>query len=69
MKKVRIYKPHTHAGKRLVPGPEGIELEVSDQVAKFLHDQKLTTPPEKGPAKPEALMGAGERGALPPIGN
>lgn len=34
--KVRIYKPHTHAGQLYQPGPDGIDLDVSDADAAFL---------------------------------
>lgn len=48
--KVRIYRPHTHAGIRYTPGPEGVELEVSKQVADFLEKRELTKRPEPKPA-------------------
>lgn len=35
-RKVRIFRPHTHEGKRLTPGPDGIEIEVNEPDAKFL---------------------------------
>lgn len=34
--KVRIYTPVTQAGKRHVPGPQGIELDVAPHDAEFL---------------------------------
>ncbi|HET7655741.1 MAG TPA: hypothetical protein VFK18_01940 [Luteimonas sp.] len=43
--KVRIYKPHTHAGKRLNPPPEGLEIEVSRPTANWLKEQGLTERP------------------------
>lgn len=41
-RKVRIYQPHTHAGKRLQPGPDGIEIEVTEPEAKFLESAGVT---------------------------
>lgn len=43
--KVRIYKPHTHAGLKHVPGPTGISLDVSTQDAAFLKAQGVLDPP------------------------
>lgn len=48
--KVRIYKPHTHAGKKYNPPPEGVEIEVSQAAAKWLRDQGLTERPVAKPA-------------------
>lgn len=42
--KVRIYKPHTHAGRRYSPGPDGIEIEVSKSDAAYLERAGVTTP-------------------------
>lgn len=50
--KVRIYKSHTHAGKRYAPGPEGIELDVSPRAAEYLGKHGVTTKPEPAPAAP-----------------
>lgn len=33
--KVRIYKPHTHAGVRHVPGPEGLVIELPRDAAEY----------------------------------
>ena len=43
--KVRIYKPHTHAGKRYTPGPEGVEIEVREADARFLERAGVLTAP------------------------
>lgn len=50
--KVRIFKPHTHAGVKHVPGPEGKEIEVSPEAAKWLKDQGLTERPASPAAQP-----------------
>lgn len=42
---VTIYKPHTHAGKRLRPGPDGIQIEVNALDAKFLKDAGVLDKP------------------------
>ncbi|MEN1942656.1 hypothetical protein WCE55_02190 [Luteimonas sp. MJ293] len=42
--KVRIYQPHTHAGKRYTPDAEGIEIEVSKTDAAFLKQAGVTVP-------------------------
>jgi hypothetical protein len=34
--KVRIFKPHTHAGTHHVPGPEGLDIEVPADAARWL---------------------------------
>lgn len=65
--KVRIYKPHTHAGKRYTPGPEGIEIEVAEHDAQFLERAGLLTPPAIG-TRPVAGEGA-ERKGVPAVGN
>lgn len=43
--KVRIYKPHTHADVRHVPGPDGIEIDVSEQDKAFLDRAGITARP------------------------
>lgn len=35
--KVRIYKPHTHAGVRYEPGPEGLEIDIPAHDVEFLN--------------------------------
>jgi hypothetical protein len=45
-RKIRIYKPHTHEGKRLTPGPDGIEIEVNEPDAKFLDSIGVTKRPD-----------------------
>lgn len=52
--KVRIYKPHTHAGRRYNPGPEGIEIEVSKSDAAYLERAGVTTPAVAAEATGEA---------------
>lgn len=42
--KVRIYKPHTHAGKRYTPDADGIEIEVSKADAAYLKQAGVTVP-------------------------
>lgn len=44
--KVRLYKPHTHAGKRYTPGPEGIELEVNASDAETMKAFGVLDKPE-----------------------
>jgi hypothetical protein len=34
--KVRIFKPHTHAGTHYVPGPEGLDIEVPADAVRWL---------------------------------
>jgi hypothetical protein len=34
--KVRIFKPHTHAGTRYLPGPDGLVIDVPADAAAFL---------------------------------
>ena len=34
--KVRIYQPHTHAGKRFDPPAEGMEVDLPDHDVKWL---------------------------------
>jgi hypothetical protein len=52
-KKVRIFRPHTHGGVKHTPGPEGIELEVSEKDAAWLEANGVTKKPE-----PEAVAAA-----------
>jgi len=42
--KIRIHHPHTHAGIAYTPGPEGVELDVTEQEAAFLRANGLCTP-------------------------
>ena len=56
--KIRIYKPHTHAGRRYTPGPEGIEIEVSKSDAAYLERAGITVPAV-------AAEGTGAAKALP----
>lgn len=51
MTRLYIYAPHTHAGVRYDPPPEGVEIEVSAQDAEFLRELGKTTPPA-APALP-----------------
>lgn len=55
--KVRIFKPHTHAGQKLVPPPEGLEIEVSPADAAWLKEQGVDKRPDT-PAKPAPAAGA-----------
>lgn len=55
--KVRIYKPHTHAGKRYTPGPEGLDIEMEPHSAEWLKKHTdVCKPPapavEQKPATP-----------------
>ena len=34
--KVRIYQPHTHAGKRFVPPAEGMDVDLPEHDVKWL---------------------------------
>jgi hypothetical protein len=34
--KIRIFRPHTHAGRHYVPGPEGLDIDVPTDAAKWL---------------------------------
>lgn len=61
-RKVRIFRPHTHDGKRLTPGPEGLEIEVNEPDAKFLESVGATKRP--GPAT-EVPVGATAGGVRP----
>lgn len=58
--KVRIYKPHTHAGRRYTPGPEGIEIEVSKSDAAYLERAGVTTPAVAAEGAGEAKAPAGD---------
>lgn len=58
LRKVRIFKPHTHAGKRYTPGPEGVEIEVNEADAKFLDSIGITKRAE-APAEVPTAAGAG----------
>lgn len=51
LQKVRIFKPHTHAGKRYTPGPEGVEIEVGAHDVEFLKRAGVLD----NPATPDAL--------------
>lgn len=53
--KVRIFKPHTHAGQKLAPPPEGLEIEVTQPEAAWLKEQGLDKRPE--PPKAAAIAG------------
>ncbi|MEN5208025.1 hypothetical protein ABE493_07865 [Stenotrophomonas terrae] len=55
-KKIRIYVPHTHNGKRYVPDAKGIELEVSQPDAAFLESIGATKPPS---LEQDVLLAAG----------
>lgn len=48
--KVRIFKPHTHAGVKHVPGPEGKEIEVPEHDAAWLREQGVLDRPGTKPA-------------------
>lgn len=50
--KVRIYKPHTHAGKHYTPGPEGVELDVEKHDAEFLKGIGALDKPAPAPPAP-----------------
>lgn len=54
MKKVRIYKQHTHAGIKYTPGPDGIDIEVSDTDADFLKKAGVLDKPAAAPVAPAA---------------
>ncbi len=43
--KVRIFKSHTHAGKRIDPPAEGVEIEVTEKQATFLKRAGITDRP------------------------
>lgn len=45
--KVRIYKPHTHAGMRYEPGPDGMDIEVDEASAKFITTVGADKAPDK----------------------
>lgn len=65
--KVRIYKPHTHAGKRYTPGPEGVEIEVGQADVDFLRNTGVMTPPEAA-ATPATAGDAPATAATQPAG-
>ena len=46
--KVRIFKPHTHAGVRHVPGPEGLVIDLPREAAAYAIAQgaQAVAPPE-----------------------
>ncbi len=44
--KVRIYKPHTHAGQLYQPGPYGIDIDVSETDAAFLQSAGVLDGPQ-----------------------
>lgn len=68
--KVRIYKPHTHAGKRHAPGPEGVEIDVSPQGLKFIQAHGINVPPSVPAIGAEPQAGEGsERRNVPAAGN
>lgn len=58
--KVRIYKPHTHAGTLHHPGPDGIDLDVSETDAVFLQAAGVLDGPQPvetiGDSPTEALI-------------
>ncbi|HIY72253.1 MAG TPA: hypothetical protein H9827_12400 [Candidatus Luteimonas excrementigallinarum] len=64
--KIRIYKPHTHAGRRYTPGPEGMEIEVSKSDAAYLERAGITVPAvaAEGTGAAKALPAAGDAPAL-----
>ncbi len=62
--KVRIYKPHTHAGKRYTPGPEGVEIEVREADARFLERAGVLT----APAAAADVQAEGATGVQAPAG-
>lgn len=48
---VTIYQPHTHAGKKLTPGPDGIRINVTAAEREFLQQRGVLTPsPSAGQA-------------------
>lgn len=55
--KIRIYKPHTHAGVSYLPGTDGVDLEVSKADAEFIRNLGLDRKPgvsAEAKAKPDA---------------
>jgi hypothetical protein len=60
--KVRIFKPHTHAGTPYVPGPDGLDIDVPADAARWL--VRMTTRP-RTPSSPRNP--AAGRHARPPI--
>lgn len=61
LRKVRIYRPHSHGGKRYTPGPEGVEIEVNEADAKFLQTIGATTRPAASAEVPTAAIAGGIR--------
>lgn len=58
--KVRIYQPHTHAGKRYTPGPEGIEIDLPEQDIAYLKQHRpdvLAKPKAEPTAAAETTKG------------
>lgn len=52
--KVRIYQPHTHAGKRYTPGPEGIDVDMPDHAIAWLRQNNPKVLERPVPAAPAA---------------
>lgn len=49
--KVRIYKPHTHAGKKFNPPAEGMDVDLPEHAIKWLRDNtKVLDKPKTDPA-------------------
>lgn len=68
--KIRIYHPHTHAGKRLNPGPNGVEIDVSPAALEFIRTRGLDVPPTTPAIGTEPQAGEGaERHGVPADGN
>lgn len=61
LRKVRIYRPHTHAGKRYTPDPEGVEIEVNAADAEFLEAIGATRRPGAPAEVPTAASAGGIR--------
>lgn len=55
--KVRIFKSHTHDDIDHVPGPDGIEIEVTPPEAEFLKQHGVLDKPASAPA-PAAVESA-----------
>lgn len=69
--KIRIYHPHTHAGRQYTPGPDGVEIEVTPAAAKFIKARGLDVPPV-APAigtEPQSAGEGSERLNPPAAGN
>lgn len=56
--KVRIYKPHTHAGVRYEPGPEGLEIDIPAHDVEYLnkHTDVCKKPASEKPASDQAVF-------------